>query len=165
MISAEELRELLDYDLDTGIFTRKARTSTRVNVGDLAGHPDKDGYLRLSLNGKRYKSHRLAWLYVHGEWPEGEIDHINGIRTDNRASNLRVVSRSENMKNTALPVTNTSGFLGVTWLKDRKKWLAQIMVNGKCKNLGRFSDLNKAVIARKEAEIKYGFHENHGRNS
>lgn len=76
-ITAERLRELLEYDEDTGVFKRKARTSNRISIGDIAGSSDAKGYVCIRVGGKTYKAHRLAWLYVYGEWPTGEIDHIN----------------------------------------------------------------------------------------
>lgn len=162
MICADELREILTYDNMTGVFTRRVMAG-HIKAGSIAGNPDKDGYLRVCLKGGYYKCHRLAWLYMYGEWPDGEVDHINGIRTDNRVSNLRVVSRKENMKNAACPKTNTSGFIGVTWDKSRSKWAAKIMVDQKCLNLGRFDSIDEAISARQEAELKYAFHQNHGR--
>ena len=100
-LTAERLREVLAYDPDTGVFTWKARTSpfSRVNVGDVAGNLRRDGYIEICVDGRKHQSHRLAWLYVYGEWPADQIDHINGIRTDNRIANLREANNAENHHN------------------------------------------------------------------
>ena len=83
-LTAERLREVLDYDPDTGVFTRKVRTASSVKVGDVAGSLNGKGYIRIRVDGRLYFAHRLAWLYVHGEWPVDQVDHINGIKNDNR---------------------------------------------------------------------------------
>lgn len=121
------------------------------------------GYRCGRFNGKPLFAHRVIWAIVHGHWPEQDIDHINGIRSDNRLSNLRSVSRSENMRNKMRPPNNTSGFIGVSWDKKSGKWFAQIQVCGKNNSLGHFSDKSEAVKARKRAEQEFGFHINHGR--
>ena len=99
----------------------------------------------------------------HGAWPKKGIDHINGITDDNRISNLRDVSQSDNMRNMTTPCRNTSGRIGVYWFARDCKWQAQIRADGKTKHLGYFDDINDAIAARKAAEIEYGYHENHGR--
>ena len=97
-LSQKYLREALHYDPDTGIFTWKVATASCVKVGAEAGCVKNDGYRAIGMGGKSYKAHRLAWLYVHGEWPKEQIDHINHIRTDNRMENLRPASGGENAK-------------------------------------------------------------------
>ena len=111
-----------------------------------------------------FKAHRVAWALYYGEWPKDQIDHINGIRYDNRIVNLRVATNQENMKNARRFSTNTSGVCGVSRLKKKERWQAYISTSGKRKNLGHFNTLEDAVKARKDAEVKNGYHENHGRD-
>lgn len=159
-ITQEELKKQLHYNPDTGIFTRLiAKQGAR--IGDIAGWYDSYGYIRISINCKTYKAHRLAWFYVHGEWPD-EVDHIKHIRDDNRISELRAASPAINRKNQSLNIKNTSGVTGVYWDKVRKKWKSQIKVNKKVIALYSLGGKFEAVCARKSAENKYGFHENHG---
>ncbi len=101
---------------------------------------------------------------VHDEWPRDQIDHINGVRTDNRIGNLRSVTSRENSRNLKLPTNNTSGRIGVMWSGRDSKWLAVIQVDGGKKHLGYFDNFEDASNARKAAELKYDFHENHGRD-
>ena len=109
-----------------------------------------------------YKAHRVAYAIHFGEWPRGCIDHINGIKTDNRADNLRVVDRATNNRNRPTQKNNTSGVTGVSQTP-QGKWRAVIKVNKKTQSLGVFSAKKDAISARKEAETKFGFHKNHGR--
>src|SRR6185369_10895033 len=97
------------------------------------------GYWRIFIYGKAYLGHRLVWLYVYGEWPRGDIDHVNRTRSDNRLCNLRVATRSQNLGNMGRRPVNTSGYKGVTWHKRAEKWLAQISVNRKNIYLGLFN--------------------------
>ena len=120
------------------------------------------GYLRVNISGERVLSHRLAWLYVYGVWPL-EIDHINGVKDDNRISNLRSVNRQTNLRNTKIRLLNTSGHVGVSMCSRSKKWFAYITNNGKKSHLGQFLKIQDAVNARKSAEERLGFHPNHGR--
>lgn len=106
----------------------------------------------------------MAWLYIYGEFPDGEIDHINGNKADNRICNLRCVDHFTNMKNYPLPRNNKSGIIGVSWYKALSKWEAKIQHDGKSIHLGYFDDLDDAAKARKAAEEKYSFHANHGRS-
>lgn len=147
------VRELLDYNVDTGVFTRRVNCSN-TKAGAIAGSVHKDGYLQIAIDGRRYLSHRLAWLYVHGRWPCFEIDHINGIRTDNRIVNLRDVPKAVNQQNLkAAPRGKASGApLGVTWYRKSRKWRAQIAVDGKQMHIGYFdtvSDAHEAYLQRK----------------
>jgi len=114
---------------------------------------------------KRFLAHRVVWAIYHGIWPDDQIDHINGVRDDNRIENLRIATSGENARNTAIPKNNTSGIIGVCWNKRNSKWEAKIMSNGKQIHLGYFASKDDAVAARAEAEVKYGFHENHGRDA
>ena len=145
-LTVERLREVLDYCPDTGVFTWKIRTNSRVKVGDVAGCLDKDGYLRIQIDSRLHFTHRLAWFYVTGEWPPDQIDHINGIRDDNRIANLRAATRSENGQNRRKPqANNTTGYLGVT--RHRGKFLAKIRLDGKRKHLGLFNTPEEAHAA------------------
>jgi len=169
MITQSELKEFLSYDEKTGLFFRiKSVHNTRLysECGSTFKHPGVNTlfYKRTQVKGKNYLMHRLAWLYVYGYFPN-EIDHINGDGTDNRISNLRSVTRSENMKNKRLYTKNTSGVTGVRWDTDRSKWKAQITTKGKCKTLGRYADIFEAYCARFSALNKADFHYNHGRSA
>lgn len=150
-LTQEVLKENLNYDPNTGIFTR--RHSFRVcTAGDVAGFSNgKKNYIRIKLLGDRFLAHRLAWLYVYGTWPENQIDHINCDKTDNRICNLRVVNQFENMQNRiSPPLRNTSGYLGVS--KHRKKWRAQIRANNVHINIGTFATPEEAHNAYLEAK-------------
>lgn len=154
-LTAEKLRELLHYSPETGVFTWKVSNSNRVKVGDVAGCLDGRGYLLISVRSRLHKAHRLAWLYVYGVWPTDQIDHINRIRTDNRIANLREVSHKQNNQNRSKPSNNTSGHPGVSWHKQRSKWLAHIKHNQKKIHLGCFNTIEEAIAARKAAEKLY----------
>ena len=141
MITQNELKRILDYNKETGIFTRKVSTPI-FKIGEVAGCLDNTGYLKIGINYKRYLNHRLAWLYIHGEFPKGQIDHINGIKTDNRIENLRVVTSRQNSQNQKC---HREGHLvGATYLKKSKKWRAQIYINGKVNILGSFETQQEA---------------------
>ena len=159
MLTQERVKELFNYNSATGIFTRRINIGN-TKIGDIPGSPDKDGYIDMCIDRRKYKAHRLAWLYCFGKFPNGVIDHINRIKTDNRIENLRDVTISENCKNLPKPSTNTSGHLGVTWCKG--KWQASIHINKKYIHLGRFSNIEKAAKARKAAEQLHGYHPTHG---
>ena len=135
--------------------------------GKKAGCVNPNGYLLLSLtvNGKkrRFWAHRVIWLLIYGHLPKDEIDHINGVRSDNRLENLRDVTRDENRKNHKIRKDNLSGVMGVSWFKARQKWRSYIHVNRKQVHLGFYLDMAEACHVRKAAELKYGFHANHGR--
>lgn len=118
-------------------------------------------YLSVKIDGISYSVHRLIWFYATGIEPE-YIDHINGIKNDNRLENLRAVSHLENCKNMAVTDRNTSGHIGVFWHKGEQKWGAKISDAGRRIYLGYYKDFKDAVKARKRAELKYGYHENHG---
>lgn len=162
MITQAILKENLNYDSHTGIFSWKKSNNGRIKVGDVAGSETTKGYLHIGLKGKIHKSHRLAWLYVYGSMPTKEIDHIDGDKLNNKISNLRQVSRSENMKNVKVRKNNTSGFCGVYWKGELNKWMVLIQSFGKTKYIGIFSDLSDAVKARIDAESRSGYHDNNG---
>ena len=157
-----ELKELLKYDCETGDFTWKKRLGGRMRIGAVAGTQNGNGYTQIMINRQVYRAHRLAWLYMTGKWPENDIDHINHDRTDNRWVNLREVTRTENLKNSSLRKRNTSGVCGVHWYEGRDKWQSYIAASGKRVHLGYFTDKFEAICARKSADNRYGYHENHG---
>ena len=128
----------------------------------VAGCLNEYGYSRLQVNGKGYYSHRVIWCLLTGEFPPEEIDHINHKRNDNRMSNLRIVTHQENQKNRKMRNDNTSGKTGLSWHKRDEKWQVDIKVDGKTTYIGSFNDKAEAIKARKAANIKYGFHANHG---
>lgn len=162
------LKKYLKYDFETGEFYFLHTQGRRVR-GRFAGGLS-NGYMRMRvfLNGKRkYLAHRLAYLYVTGKWPEKQLDHINHDRSDNRFFNLREADFFCQSKNRSLPSNNISGHTGVFYKKDvkrdsSKKWNAYITYNKKRIDLGNFHTKEEAIKARKEAEKKHGFHENHG---
>ncbi len=156
-ITYERLHEVLNYDATTGVFTQKIRTSYRVKIGGIAGHLNIIGYNQIKIDGKLYKAHRLAWLYVYGYMPENDIDHINQRKNDNRIINLREASRTCNIQNSKNRADNTSGIKGVSWHKQTKKWRVRIMINKKTVYLGSFADKIQAAKARLKAEIKSGW--------
>ena len=120
------------------------------------------GYRTGSIKYLGFRAHRVAWAIHYGEWPSNQIDHINGVRIDNRIENLRVVTSQENMRNIKMFNTNTSGVTGVSWVKAREKWMAMISVEGRNKNLGYFQSIDDAKAARAEASTRYGFTKRHG---
>jgi hypothetical protein len=148
-ITAERLREALHYEPATGVFTRSIRTANCVKVGDVTGCLGARGYLDIRIDGRLYRAHRLAWLYMTGEWPKSEIDHINGIPADNRFCNLREATRSQNIANERKHVDNTSGFKGVslkTFKSGNCRWQARI-INRKDMHLGYYNTQERAFIA------------------
>lgn len=151
-ITAELIRERLNYDRETGIFTwRTAPKKSKAKIGAAAGSHDVAGYLQLNIGGNVLKVHRLAWLHVHGEWPAGDIDHINGVRDDNRLCNLRVVTNAINCQNKRAPLpANKSGFLGVSW--NAGAWRASVQLNGRQHHVGRFKSPEEAHQAYLEAK-------------
>lgn len=157
IITCSVLRCLVHYNKSTGEFTRKDI------IGERVGFVDAQGYTIISLLGKDYKAHRLAWLYVTGEWPKDQIDHINHKRSYNVWSNLREVTNSDNHKNLSLRKDNKSGVCGVKPNANGTKFYARLDVKGRCVLDRLCSTFDEAVKARKEAEIEYGFHKNHGK--
>ena len=157
MLNAEQLRDLLSYDPNTGEFLWKRTLSPNALAGSVAGSMRPRGYRQIRISGRYYFAHRLAWLYMRGRWPSHEIDHINMDCRDNRFVNLREATRSENARNAGIRSTNTSGFKGVTWDKSRGKWLAHIKLNGREIHLGRHKTPEEAHAAYcKGAEKHHG---------
>jgi len=165
------IREWFCYDRETGKLSWKQKPSNCIHVGSEAGRKFKSHktyYRILKFQGKFYLSHILIWILLYGSIPEEyEIDHIDHNGLNNLSDNLRLVSCLENSHNKSLYKTNLSGVAGVSWSEPRKKWAVYISVNCKRKHLGYFSFDKKedAIKIRKEAEIKYKFHENHGTNT
>lgn len=155
-LTAELLRALLHYDPETGIFTWLLPKSSKIKPGDRAGGKDiQSGYRSIWVVGKGRAEHRLAWLYVYGEWPKGDIDHINGISDDNRIANLRDASTSQNCQNQRKArISNSSGLLGVKKFRPGQ-WQSSIGVNGKYIHLGTFNSPESAHLAYIEAKRKY----------
>lgn len=167
MITPERANELLRYEPSSGKLFWKKVTTNRVRVGDEAGSFCKStGYINVVIDGKGYTLHRIAILLATGVYDKTvQIDHIDHDRGSNRFSNLRVVSRAENMRNQSLRNTNKTGVTGVCAKYTRKgklRYSADIMVNYKSINLGIFDTIEEAAAAREEANIKYGFHPSHG---
>lgn len=154
MITQNELKEVLHYDSETGLFTWKVTLSNVAKKGKICNCLNVQGYIQIRINKKLYLGHRLAWLYMYGSFPS-RTDHINGIRNDNRASNLREVTNSQNMYNTALRKDNTSGTKGVHWIASRGKYRVEIMFDKIKKHLGYFKDLELACLVANEAREKY----------
>lgn len=152
MITQEYLKEVLNYNSETGIFTWKVRKGVRGKVGAVTGTLSKyRGYLDIKIDGVLYPAHRLAWLYVYGKMPDNLIDHIDCDRVNNRISNLREATHSENLRNTGRTVVNTSGFKGVSLHKMTGKWQARVGVNRTRKYLGLFDTPEEAFIAYQAA--------------
>jgi hypothetical protein len=136
------LRQYLNYNPDTGQFTNAA---TGKPTGCAAG---KYGRTQIWIDGKGRYANRLAWYYIHGEWPNGQVDHINGDHTDNRISNLRVLDNKANKQNTRRPYsTNRTGILGVSYNERSKMYRARITADGRTVNLGTYADKMDAQLA------------------
>jgi HNH endonuclease len=156
LFNQKDVRELLDYNQETGIFMWK-KSRRGIQVGKPLGTDNGFGYLRITVLGKSVYAHRLAWFYVHGNWPD-QIDHINGNKSDNRIKNLRDVNVQQNAQNKIKAQKNSeSQTLGVSWHKKAKKWQAHICVYKQRKYLGLFVNIeeaHKAYLKEKE-KINY----------
>jgi hypothetical protein len=153
-VTIERLREVLSYDPTTGQFTRLA-DSRKWKAGTVAGAKDPRGYVRVTVDGQRYWSHRLAFFYMTGRWPTADIDHINGIPGDDRFANLREATRTQNNANQRRRADNKSGFRGVSWSKRDRKWGAAINVAGKKVSLGYHNTAAEAQAAYAAASVEY----------
>ena len=177
-ISIEDMKKRVEYDKDTGEFFLLSKGFPSLNIGNKyikykAGERmrkisvvDKAGYGKICIKetGVQYiKSHRYAWAYVYGYFPKVDIDHINGIKNDNRICNLRLAPFGENNRNVKKPTTNTSGTIGVSYLSKSNSWRAYIWKEGKQVSLGQYKEKEDAISARKKAEVEYKYHKNHGR--
>lgn len=175
VITPELCRQLLRYEPETGkLFwlprcaelSASAGSASRFNIL-FAGKEafttvQGQGYLCSAIYHASYRAHRVAWAIHFGQWPQFEIDHINGDRQNNRIANLRAATATENNRNLAKPKNNTSGAVGVTWCPRSGKWQARIVVSNVAKSLGYHNSFEDALAARQSAEIAYGFSEGHG---
>jgi len=177
MLTQSILKKFITYNDETGCFTwvTRSREHFKTNrafntwnarwankeAGTVQIHRGKH-YASIRVMYKRYLAHRLAWLYVYGEWPVNEVDHIDGNGANNAILNLRDVTSTENSRNIRLRDDNTSGTVGVYWCKTYRVWKSQIMINKKNIYLGGHHDKKGAIKARAIAEVKHGFHKNHG---
>lgn len=143
-----ELKSILHYDAPTGVFRwRKEMKHGRIKPWSIAGCVDGDGYIKIKFDQQDYRAHRLAWLYVHGQMPEHQIDHINGIRNDNRICNLRQATIKQNNENTSLRKDNSTGCRGVHFSKREGKYVAKVEHNKQRILVGYFDQLEDAAIA------------------
>lgn len=163
-LTAERLRELVKYDPETGHIYWLGSVG-KARAGQQAGTVNTHGYRRVGIDGRLYAAHRLAWLITYGEWPDGEIDHINGSRDDNRIANLRQVDTRGNARNRGLRSDNSKGVPGVYFNRNQGNWYAQSCHGGKNKHLGTFPTFDEAVEARRVFQQRHGYHPNHGRTS
>ena len=155
-LTQERLKEVLDYDPSTGVFTWRLGRR-RVKRGSTAGCLKTDGYIQIMIDGKKFLASRLAFLWMEGYFPENDVDHLDRNPANNRWNNLREASRSCNIRNCGKREDNTSGVTGVCWYKAKSKWRSQIRLYGKGIHLGYFKTLFDAAQARWDAEVKYGF--------
>lgn len=147
-LTARRLRELFTYSEDSGVFSRRVAKDGRFHIGQQVGTRKDNGYLHFSIDGRKYMAHRLAWLYVHGEWPVGDIDHIDGNRANNRIGNLRAVSRAVNLQNLRAPKSHnkSTGLLGA-YRHESGRFTSRIKVSGRDKYLGLFDTAEQAHAA------------------
>lgn len=146
--TAEEVQARFIYDPETGLFTSRSR-------GVVVGSISRRGYTKITIGTKRFFAHRLAWLVTHGAWPQQQVDHINGIKTDNRLCNLRLASNAENTINRKKQANNKSGYKGVHFNKKHGKYHAQITICKKCKHLGSFDTAEEASAAYQTAAKEF----------
>ncbi len=167
MLTQERVRELFDYNPETGVVVWKKKSSTRATaarIGKRAGSTSAhSGYRSLCVDGKYYPEHRVIFVYMTGKMPGQQVDHINGVKDDNRWCNLRQATHSENQRNKKRSKKNTSGRTGVYYRKNRNTWVALIWVDRKLIGLGSYKTKREAIIARVKGEKKYGYHSNHDR--
>lgn len=179
-VPVDLLRQLLSYDPETGQLTWRPRSpamfagarysparaasawNSRFAGKPALNSPDAKGYLNGGIFAHTYLTHRVAWAIHHGEWPDGEIDHINHDGTDNRIANLRLVTSAENKRNLPARRSNRTGVTGVFFNKQTRKYHAYIKRDGRRQHLGCFGTKDAATAARKSAERELGFHPNHG---
>lgn len=137
-----KLENEVSYDPEKGVFqwVRFGRGRRKTQIGNL----NTDGYVRLRVNGVNYPAHKVAWYLFYQEWPQKEIDHIDGVRSNNKISNLRLATRSQNCYNKTSSRNSTSKYKGVSWDSSRNKWITSISVNGRTKHLGRYDSEEEA---------------------
>lgn len=166
-LTAERAREAFDYDPETGALTWKVTRPGGVKAGRVAGcvvrfAAARTSYRRVGIDGVDYLAHRVCWLLWHGTWPEDEIDHIDGDGVNNRIANLRAATHAINMRNHPKHLRNKSGATGVYRQRARRKWTAEIHVDGRRLHLGQFESLDEAAYVRELAQKVYGYHPTHG---
>lgn len=157
MLNHEDLLCLLNYEENSGIFSWK-KSRRGVKCGIPLGTDNGFGYLRITVLGKSYYAHRLAWFYINGNWPVDQIDHINGRKSDNRIANLREATGLQNQQNKVnLDKRNKSTAMGVSWHKKSNKWQVHICIYKERKYLGLFDDLFEArdAYTKEKEKIKY----------
>jgi len=157
MIDLEIARKFLRYEPDTGFFFWVEKPSNAVRPGAKAGYVNWLGYVMIGLNGERSSAHRLAWAFMYGDYPSDElcVDHINGLKSDNRISNLRLLSNSHNQQNRrALPKKSSTGIRGVQWRPKTQSYQVRIMVNGKRIELGSYKRICDAIQTRIAEEMR-----------
>ncbi|WP_395451154.1 HNH endonuclease signature motif containing protein [Aminobacter sp. UC22_36] len=172
----KRLREMFAFDEEAGHLIWRERPSDHFATaaagkiwnsryaGTVAGVIGAKGYRRIKFAGKTWSAHRLIWIYINGQIPDGlQVDHINGNRSDNCLDNLRLVTNAENSRNQSMPRNNTSGVMGVVWHRRARKWQAQVKITGQTKYLGLFDTIEAASSACAKAEIAFGFHPSHGK--
>jgi hypothetical protein len=142
-LTQSRLKEVLDYNFDTGVFKWKIQSNHFIQIGDDAGCVSK-GYITIAIDNCPYMAHRLVWLYIYGKFPDKFIDHINGIKSDNRLINLREANNTQNLQNIGLHKSNTSGYKGVYFHKKKKQWMARCRVNGVRIYLGMYPTAEEA---------------------
>lgn len=142
-MAVERLREVLNYDAETGVFTWAKPTARWIRVGQVAGARLQDGYIRICVDGEKVLAHRLAWFYVTGEWPTHLVDHINGAPGDNRFANLRQATPTQSNFNRK--TWGKSAYRGVSWMSSHGRWVAHIQRNGVKVHLGFFADEREAA--------------------
>ena len=164
IMNQKEILKLVRYDEKNDRYISLFNSKINTVGKELVTYKNSIGYIVANIKGIPIGMHRLVYMYFNGDIPKGMvIDHINQVRDDNRIINLRVVNQEENCKNRRVSIASASGITGVTWAKSRNKWQVLIGVNGKNVYVGRYEKLEDAVKARKEAEVKYGYHTNHGK--
>ena len=162
-IDVREIRRLISYDPDSGNLIWRERMSNRVKPGMAALSAAKSsGHLHGFVRGVALQAHRVAWAIHYGEWPTGFIDHVNGVRCDNRIANLRVVDARDNAKNRRANKMKVSGLPHGVSQKANGRYFAQIQEGGRNVHLGYFGSADEAKVAYDTARVRLGFHANHG---
>ncbi len=150
MIDQATLKRFVRYEPDTGLFFWNIQGRQRCSLGSRAGTKSEKRYVLIMIDGRFYRAHRLAWLYIFGRWPKSFIDHKDGNRSNNRISNLREATSNQNNANRSRP-RGRSGYRGVSWHSRAKRWQAQIRKNGTQQHIGLFTDPREAAEAYQRA--------------